>query len=262
MPRVLWLTDLHLNFLTECDRDEWLAWLARQEASAAIISGDIGEALDLIEQLRAIARSIAAPTYFVLGNHDFYLGQIQQVRRCVRLFCANHATLRYLTVGEAHELAPGVGIVGHDGWADARLGSYDHSLVQLNDFRLIQDLIPLSTADRKRMLAMLGDLAATHFRRVLPPALDRWPHVFAVTHVPPWREACWHCGQPSDDEWLPFFTCKAVGDALVEIMRSRPNRQLTVLCGHTHSSGECENLRVLTGRAEYGAPEVQAVFEL
>ena len=154
MFRVLWLTDLHLNFLTAADRDDWLASLAREEASAVIISGDIGEALDLVEQLGAIGRSITAPTYFVLGNHDFYRGQFQQVRRSVRLFCANHATLRYLTVGDADELAPGVGIVGHDGWADARLGDYDHSLVQVNDFRLIQDLISLSTTDRKRMLAM------------------------------------------------------------------------------------------------------------
>ena len=57
MFRVLWLTDLHLNFLTAADRDDWLASLAREEASAVIISGDIGEALDLVrEQLRKNAQ--------------------------------------------------------------------------------------------------------------------------------------------------------------------------------------------------------------
>ena len=38
---------------------------------------------------------------------------------------------------------------------------------------------------------------------------------------------------------------------------------MTVLCGHTHSAGEAQvlpNLRVLTGGAEYGRPELQRVL--
>jgi hypothetical protein len=38
-----------------------------------------------------------------------------------------------------------------------------------------------------------------------------------------------------------------------------------VLCGHTHSGGEVhvvENLRVVTGPAEYGKPEIQRVIEV
>jgi predicted MPP superfamily phosphohydrolase len=37
-----------------------------------------------------------------------------------------------------------------------------------------------------------------------------------------------------------------------------------MLCGHTHGGGEAEmlpNLRVLTGPATYGRPEVQRVVE-
>lgn len=37
-------------------------------------------------------------------------------------------------------------------------------------------------------------------------------------HVPPFREASWHQGRISDDDWLPHFTCKAVGDVLREAM--------------------------------------------
>jgi hypothetical protein len=46
--------------------------------------------------------------------------------------------------------------------------------------------------------------------------------------------------------------------------RSRP-RKMTVLCGHTHGSGEAQvlpNLRVLTGGAVYGKPGVQRVLEV
>jgi Icc protein len=46
-------------------------------------------------------------------------------------------------------------------------------------------------------------------------------------------------------------------------MAAHPQSEMTVLCVHTHSSGEAQilpNLRVLTGRAEYGRPEIQRVL--
>lgn len=76
---------------------------------------------------------------------------------------------------------------------------------------------------------------------------------------------CWHQGQISDDDWLPHFTCKAVGDVLRGAMAGKPDRRLTVLCGHTHGEGMVllmPNLRVLTGGAEYGQPKVQRVLEV
>ena len=99
-----------------------------------------------------------------------------------------------------------------------------------------------------------------------PSCPRRWPGsggVIVLTHVPPFREACWHRGRVSDDEWLPHFACRAVGEALVEAMAAHPECEMTVLCGHTHSAGEAQvlpNLRVLTGGAEYGRPEVQRVL--
>src|SRR5438093_2989908 len=36
-------------------------------------------------------------------------------------------------------LAPGVGLIGHDGWADAREGDYERSTVMMNDYRLIEE---------------------------------------------------------------------------------------------------------------------------
>ena len=59
------------------------------------------------------------------------------------------------------------------------------------------------------------------------------------------------------------MACGAVGEALVEIMAEHPDRQLTVLCGHTHGAGETQvmpNLLAITGGAEYGRPVVQRVF--
>ncbi len=46
---------------------------------------------------------------------------------------------------------------------------------------------------------------------------------------------------------------------LLEIMGARPDRDMTVLCGHTHGEGYVEvlpNLRMRTGGAVYGQPRL------
>ena len=76
-----------------------------------------------------------------------------------------------------------------------------------------------------------------------------------LTHVPPFREACWHGGGISDEEWLPGFTCKAIGDLLMEAAESNRDCGVTVLCGHTHGTGYVQirpNLEVHTAEAQYG----------
>jgi hypothetical protein len=118
--------------------------------------------------------------------------------------------------------------------------------------------------NRWGLLQALGDAAAKHVRQVLPQALDGNRQAILATHVPPLRDACWHQGQISNDEWAPHFVCMAVGEAILDVMRDRPDQRLTVLCGHTHGDGETwplPNVQILTGGAEYGRPEVKRVFE-
>ena len=76
-----------------------------------------------------------------------------------------------------------------------------------------------------------------------------------LTHVPPFRESCWHNGSVSEETWLPGFTCKAVGDLLTSVAESHAKINFTVLCGHTHGSGYVRmspNLDVHTGFGDYG----------
>jgi len=132
----------------------------------------------------------------------------------------------------------------------------------LNDFLRIRELTGLRDRELRRRLEALGDEAAAYLRGVVAEALGWARHVVVATHVPPWREACWHDGAISGDDWLPFFSCKAVGDVLGDAMRAHGGARMTVLCGHTHGGGEAgilPNLRCLTGAAEYGAPVVRAI---
>jgi 3',5'-cyclic AMP phosphodiesterase CpdA len=263
--RLAWLTDLHFNFLSYARVEEFLGSVEALEPDAVVISGDISEARDLDQMLSHIDDRLQRPTFFVLGNHDFYHASIREVRARVESLCEQKPRLHYLTgMDEPVELTSSLGLLGHDGWADARLGDYERSMVMMNDYRLIAELAVHGKRDRLPILQALGDEAAAHIRLLLPKALARFEHVILATHVPPLREACWHEGKTSDDEWAPHFTCKAVGDAILEIVRDFPHRQVTVLCGHTHSPGECQplpNLHILTGSAKYGRPIVQQVFE-
>ena len=111
----------------------------------------------------------------------------------------------------------------------------------------------------------LAKEAVLHIERYLPRVLERYKQVFFLTHVPPFREACWHRDKISDDNGLPHFSAKLVGDTLVRIMKQHPDRQLTVLCGHTHSKAEVkmlDNLKVFAAQAEYGKPEIQRILNI
>ena len=68
----------------------------------------------------------------------------------------------------------------------------------------------------------LGDETARHFEEVLPGALADHEQVIVLMHVPPFREACWHEGRISDDNWAPHFCCIAAGDVLKDQMTRHP----------------------------------------
>jgi 3',5'-cyclic-AMP phosphodiesterase len=264
MKRIAWLTDIHLNFLP--DRvGEFAEQIAQHNPSALLISGDIGEADSTAAYLQILAALLQRPIYFVLGNHDFYGGSIKGMRGIVSKLARESRWLHWLTQEGVIELAPGIGLIGHDGWADSRYGDFARSNVMMNDYLLIHELTRLSKPALMHKLESLGDEAAAHFRVWLPAALSQYPHVIAVTHVPPFSEAAIYNGQISDDNYLPHFASKAVGDVMLDVMRANPERHLTVVCGHTHGEVHVkvlDNLEVWAGGAEYGAPKIQRFFEI
>lgn len=265
MAHVAWLTDIHLDLLQPIERESFYYDAAESDPAAALIGGDIAESRTLLERLAELARAWTFPVYFVLGNHDYFYGSIREVRAEVDAFVARRPQLVYLTHSDAIELGPRTALVGHDGWADGRLGDYLRSLVMMLDYSLIGEFAGLDKERRWHLMQALADQAAAETRPKLEAALAKFEHVYFLTHIPPFREACWHEGKISGNEWLPHFTSKAMGDMLVSVMEAHAARQLTVLCGHTHGAGEArirDNLLVLTGGATYGLPVVQRSFEV
>ena len=257
--KLAWVTDIHLDFLGESEIARFCDALTSAGPDGVLVGGDIAQAASFEAALHQMEERVGKPIWFVLGNHDFYGATVAAVRqRAVRL--SQEGRIVWLGAVEVVELTQHTGLVGHDGWGDARLGDHESSNVILNDFLRIADLVTPDRANLARVLGRLGAESALHLRRVLPMALERFAHVVVLTHVPPFRDACWHEGRISSDDYLPYFACKATGDVLLDQASRHCDRRLTVLCGHTHSAGECQplpNLRVITGAAEYGRPAVQ-----
>ncbi|GJL54957.1 MAG: 2,3-bisphosphoglycerate-independent phosphoglycerate mutase [Nitrospirales bacterium] len=263
--RIAWATDIHLNFLNEQKRETFFHSTLEHNSDAVFITGDIAEAPTLSFHLQEMVEFIQQPLYFVLGNHDYYYGAITSVRNATEKLCVSQQNLTYLTGNRVIELTKKTALVGHDGWGDGRLGNIEQTSVRLNDFRLIEELTGLEYRKLIGKLRELGDEAAALIQDTLSNALDTYDHVIFLTHVPPFKESCWYEGRVGNDDWLPFFTCKAVGDVLYELMKCRTHSRLTVLCGHTHNEGIAQilpNLRVVTGSADYGVPHVQEVLEI
>jgi hypothetical protein len=162
-------------------------------------------------------------------------------------------------------------MVGVDGWGDARCGDLA-SKVQLSDWDLIAEFAP-SRYDRPARVELLRQLGSAE-AAALADQLARVPadtrQVLVLTHVPPFPECCVYDGKPSEPAYLPWFTCIATGEVLLDHARAHPERRVVVLCGHCHGLATHQpvpNLEVRTGGwpagvEGYGRPVVQATFEV
>lgn len=257
--KLAWATDIHLNFLTPAEIETFGKEVADVGASAFVVTGDIAEASSLIPLLEDLASASGQAGLFVLGNHDFYGGEVSEVRR--RASALGSPVGTWLGSGAVVPLADGFVLVGVDGWGDARHGDPLSSPIKLNDFDLIDDLRGRSHLDLVEKLRALGDQEGEAARAVLAAAAETAPsHILFATHVPPFRAACVYEGRPADDDWAPYFTCKAVGDALMDFAVAETEIRVTVLCGHSHAAAQVQilpNLMVYAGAAEYGAPRVE-----
>lgn len=265
MTKFTWITDVHLDFLSEQEIDNFCRRIENERTDALLISGDIGQADSVVGYLERITAKISSPIYFVLGNHDYYRGAIGSVRRRVTELSQNNQNLNWLPVCGVVELTQDTALVGHDGWGDARLGDYDGSGVMLNDFGLISDLAGLDAGTRGKKLKQLGDEAAAQLQAVVAEALCHFKNIIVLTHVPPYKQACLYNGQIGSDEWLPHFTCKAVGDVLSQAMEHNPQRNMTIYCGHTHHAARIDilpNLSVVVGGAVYRHPTIQGSYSV
>lgn len=281
--KIEWFTDIHINFLGDYNKAtrQFITTAKGKKPDAILLTGDIAHAESIVIFLTHVSRHLGVPIYYVLGNHDFFGGYISPVRQAVaRLEQVESSSLylkklKYLSVQSAPlELAPGVCLIGHDGWGDGRYGNYKGTDLEFNDFIRISDLSGLTKEGRLQKLNDLGTEAALHIRRLLTQAVENYSRIILVMHVPPFEELC--VSKPrallddfpaasSTSNWSPFMACKAVGDVILEIMSPLQHITLEIYCGHTHTAAVYKPLPNVTARvggAQYGVLESQGVIEI
>ena len=265
--RLVWITDPHLDFLPPIGSVKFAEWVRKtSHAHAAVITGDIGEYPSLTNVLTLFAMAFKKPVYFVLGNHDHYRGSFEKVSQAAHIIHESELPLFWLDKAGVVELTPDTALVGNGGWYDARSGNPEGSNVLMSDFTIIDDFKRLGSPEaRIQKCREVSARLTEEARPVLIEAAQKYKNVYFATHVPPFREACWHRGKISNSDWLPWFTNLTLGAMLADVASDHPQTQFTVLCGHTHSPGlyqHLDNLLVCTGKAEYHNPQVSRVFTL
>jgi 3',5'-cyclic-AMP phosphodiesterase len=268
--RLAWLSDIHLNFLDDAGANTFVESVAKTASDAIVITGDIAEASDVRYYLWLLSEACDTPIYFVLGNHDFYRGSLANTRREVVDYCLTRPKLTYLSCSGLISLTETTCLIGHDGWCDGLLGRYWDSPVIMNDWYLISEFrdqfkLGKEMEDdiklvRIELLRTLAQEAADHLMKLLNGPASSFEHIIVATHVPPFERAASYDGGLCDSNYLPHFANQVVGEALETYISQNPKKRMTVLCGHTHGTGEVwitKNLRVLTAGAVYGQPTIQ-----
>ncbi len=267
--KLAWLTDIHLNFLSPEERNDFYRELLLNNFDAALITGDIAEAPSIIPILEEMVSVLKKKIYFVLGNHDFYKGKIDHVRDRIIASMRQNPLLQGLAYCGPVYLNEDVILMGQDAWADGRYGDYVQSNVVLNDCRMINDLLQANHLGKMSLLDKMQSLADEDAKKLaanLSEVLLKHPKkIIILLHVPPFKENCLYEGKISSDDYLPFFSSKVMGDLLLKTAKEHKDVNFWVLCGHVHSESiyrPLSNLFVESGKAEYSNPEVQRIIEI
>ncbi|MDX1924088.1 MAG: metallophosphoesterase [Rickettsiaceae bacterium] len=141
--KLTWITDVHLNFLEKDERIDFYHTLITTDSDGIMISGDIAEATSIEPILKEMA-TIQKPIYFVLGNHDYYRGGINDLRNKMTSMTKDEPFLFWLPASGPQKLNNDVVLLGYDCFADGRYGDSANSRVVLNDSRMIVDLFQCS----------------------------------------------------------------------------------------------------------------------
>jgi predicted phosphohydrolase len=257
-----WITDPHLNFLRSADDFGIRLRQEFPEVDLWLITGDIAESYDVFSYLVDLRTVLGKDILFILGNHDYYHASFDEVDEEAGQL-GSHTGVTWLR--KAGVVAIGnTAIVGNCGWYDARYGN-SRSRVHLNDFRFIVELTP-GQFNRDLLVQLCDNRAkrlANELKNQMREAVKQSDNIIVATHVPPYAEACWHKGEVSDAEWLPWFTSYATGQAIDEVAEENTDKKFVVLCGHSHGSGIYErgNITVYTGASEYLDPGVSGLID-
>ena len=141
MKRLLWITDAHLDHLSETVKDAWLEKLAGTRADMLLLGGDTANSRIFSRMIGRIKGAFPGMIALVAGNHDYYHTSISDFRAEL----AEHHRSGVIVFepgcqSQPLQLAGGIYLCGSGGWGDATAGYADAAGMALNDENLITEL--------------------------------------------------------------------------------------------------------------------------
>lgn len=274
---LVWITDPHFDHAHPEATKSLARSVLRRNSSAVVITGDIAESGTLHKHLHEFDKLLGGkvPIFFVLGNHDYYGSSIYEFRKTVKKdFTYDKISkelleprLGWLASSGVVPLTKKCALVGHDGWYDGQYANWFKSKVILSDYYLIAEMRVLGSV-RNLLFEQINRLAkeaADYVEEQVREAVKDFDTVYIATHVPPFRENSVFKGKVSDDDWMPHFSSKTMGDVLKSVAAEYKDKNFVVLCGHSHGRAKkkvASNMVCITGKARYGKPTIADVFTL
>lgn len=275
--KLAWTTDIHLDCVDDPLKTVNNLAAASYSSDGLIISGDISVGNLITTHLRLLEDNLQKPIYFVLGNHDYYYSDIISTRKNVADACRNMSFCRYLGAISFAKLSKKTVIVGSDGWYDAYNGDPAGTEFLMTDWIKITDFKPAvtntlfgKTIDKGKVIKIAREIckaSVAHIVRGINSCVEIADHIIIVTHVPPFDESYTN-GKYKDippEHVTPWYTSKMMGEILKTAAKTYPQKQFTVLSGHTHSSFEGDilpNLHIKVGKSQYGSPQIVGYIDI
>jgi predicted phosphohydrolase len=264
VQRLIWCSDVHLNFLDKENRERFYKELRESEGDSILITGDIAESQNIALLLSEIKENTGKKLYFVAGNHDYYNGSIKSDRAKFKKFSFAH----YLPKSWGVKLDAQTVLIGQDAWGDCRNGDYENSRLTMSDWLYIAELNKAYLKGMEPLKKTLQGLADKDAERVAKSVLKALEsplirRIIIATHVPPFEEACLYAGKKSTPSGLPFFSSQILGKTIIPIVEDNPNIDFLWLSGHTHSRANIQkrpNLTVKVAHSEYYRPQIEEIL--
>lgn len=264
--KLIWISDVHLNFLNPKDRDVFYEQLKNADGDKILITGDIAESQNIEQILKEMAISSGKSIYFVAGNHDYYNGNIKTDRTRFKKFPFAH----YLPKSSHVKLSRHTALIGQDAWGDCRNGDYENSQLTMSDWLHILELNKAYLAGRDALKTELQYWADKDAENLCKSVLDALKHkkirrIIIATHVPPFEEVCLYAGTKSTQDGLPFFSSKILGESVLPIIEANSNIDFLWISGHTHhraSDQKRPNLTVRVAKSAYYYPQIEEIINV
>ncbi|MEK6879056.1 MAG: metallophosphoesterase [Nanoarchaeota archaeon] len=270
--QIIWLTDIHLDHVGKTEHGNFLNKIIKianeniREKTCVVVTGDIGNSMCTIpymESWKTVLLEHDISLYFVYGNHDYYGSSVKVERERLA-----SSTLKDNWLGGINSvvLSEKSALIGHDGWYDGGYANWFKSNIDMNDYYQIFE-INRQWYDKGQIFEKINQLsmesAAHVFEQGTKLLSGSTKTLVIATHIPPYRENSVFMGNISDDNWLPHFSSKHMGDAITNLGKNFPEKDIVVLCGHSHGQAKhmpLPNIVSFTSEARYKHPVISDVF--